>query len=114
MELPKRKSIRLKDYDYSQNGAYFVTIYTYNRECLFGDIVGDGVLDVPRVILSDYGVIVKNQIEEMVLMHIHLDISKYVIMPNHIHLIIIINEANGTSRTPSPIDGNLRKYIMNK
>ncbi len=38
MELPKRKSIRLKGYDYSRNGAYFVTICTHNCECLFGEI----------------------------------------------------------------------------
>ncbi len=40
MKLPKRKSIRLKEYDYSRNGAYFVTICSHNREYLFGEIVG--------------------------------------------------------------------------
>ena len=40
MELPKRKSTRLSGYDYSQNGAYFITICTQNRKCLFSNIVG--------------------------------------------------------------------------
>ena len=43
MELPKRKPTRLKGYDYSQNGAYFVTICTHNRKCILGNIVGQGL-----------------------------------------------------------------------
>ena len=50
MELPKRKQIRLPDYDYSSTGAYFVTICTYERRCILSSVtVGDGVLDVPNV-----------------------------------------------------------------
>ena len=50
MNLPKRKSNRLKGYDYSQNGVYFITVCTHNREMLLSEIiVGDGVLDVPIV-----------------------------------------------------------------
>ena len=47
-DLPVRKNIRLKDYDYSSNGAYFLTICVKNRHELLGKIVGDGVLDVPK------------------------------------------------------------------
>ena len=43
MNLPRRKSIRLKGYDYSQNGAYFITICAYNRKCILGEIVGNGL-----------------------------------------------------------------------
>ena len=44
MNLPKRKQLRLKDYDYSQNGMYFITICTHKHECLFGSIDGDPVV----------------------------------------------------------------------
>ena len=71
MDLPKRKPIRLKNYDYSQNGLYFVTICTKNRkEILWSTDVGDGVLDVPlccacdigKVHLSEYGKTIKKYI----------------------------------------------------
>jgi len=47
MTLPKRKPTRLKDYDYSNNGYYFITICKHNKECILGSIVGDGVYDIP-------------------------------------------------------------------
>ena len=53
MDLPKRKQIRLPEYDYSTPGAYFVTICTQDRRCVLSDVVvGDGVLDVPQVQLT--------------------------------------------------------------
>ncbi len=84
MELPKRKSIRLKDYDYSQNGAYFVTICTHNKECIFGEICGE------KVELNTYGLIVLNHIKILSGLYDDIKIDKYVIMPNHIHMIIVI------------------------
>ena len=102
MELPKRKSNRLKNYNYSQNGAYFITICTHNKECTLGKIVGGGVLDTPIMYLSNFGEIVKKQIDEINSIYTDLEISKYIIMPNHIHFIIFVNGLNGTSRTPSP------------
>jgi putative transposase len=55
-----RRSIRLKGYDYSQTGAYFITICTQNRECLFGDIVGANGIR-PEMILNEYGKIVQDE-----------------------------------------------------
>ena len=86
MELPKRKSIRLKDYDYSQNGAYFITICTHNRECLFSDIVGAtlcGRPNNPQILMEKWLLELENKFE-------NIKIDKYVVMPNHIHLIITI------------------------
>ena len=54
MDLPKRKSPRLKEYDYSTPGAYFITICTHNRECILGDIVGQGLAPA-EINLSQYG-----------------------------------------------------------
>ena len=50
--LSKRKPTRLKGYDYSMPGAYFVTVYTKNKKCRLGKIAGDGDFDVPKMNLS--------------------------------------------------------------
>ena len=99
MELPNRKPTRLNNYDYNSNGYYFVTICTNNKRKILCDIVGDGALDVPQIVLSKIGKIVEkyiissNNISE-------ITVDKYVIMPNHIHLILIV-ENNGTSKEDS-------------
>ncbi len=92
MELPKRKQARLNGYDYSQNGAYFITICTYNKECIFSRIVGDGTFDAPKVLLSNTGKIVERELLNIESHYNNIKINKYVIMPNHIHLIIQITE----------------------
>ncbi|MBQ7838100.1 MAG: transposase [Clostridia bacterium] len=90
MELPKRKQNRLKGYDYSQNGVYFLTVCIKDKECILGRIVGDGVLDVPQMILSDYGKIVENRIDEIQRTYENITIQNYVVMPNHVHLLILL------------------------
>ncbi len=106
MEKTRRKN-RLENYDYSRNGLYFITICTKDRIRYLSDVerVGDGVLDVPTVKLKDYGKITKSVIEEISNFYNHIEIKKFVIMPDHIHMIIFKfdeNEIIGTSRTPSP------------
>ena len=99
MELPQRKPTRLRNYDYSSDGYYFVTICTKGKQKILCDIVGGGAYDAPQIELSKYGDITEkyilstNNIPE-------LAVDKYVIMPNHVHLILVIK--NGTSRAPSP------------
>ena len=90
MNLPKRKPTRLKNYDYSQNGYYFITICTHNKECILGDIVG-AIHESPVVKLNKNGEIVNNYIQQLNA-RFGLVVDKYVIMPNHIHLIIEITE----------------------
>jgi len=81
-----RKSIRLKGYDYSQAGAYFITVCTYQRECLFGEIV-DGEMK-----LNNYGEIVYYTWNDL-LNHVPgIELGEFVVMPNHIHGIIIITD----------------------
>ena len=113
MELPKRKRTRLKGYDYSTPGAYFITICAKDRKELLSEIiVGDGVLDVPQNILSDYGKIADKYINQLNNFYNHLSVDKYVIMPNHIHFILSITDlSNGTSRTPSPTNSEIAKFI---
>ncbi len=106
MELKKRKQMRYESIDYSTSGAYFITICTNERRKILSAInsVGDGVLDVPQVELSAIGKIVDEQIAEINNIYKNVTIDQYVIMPDHVHLIIILNEGldSGMSRTPSP------------
>jgi putative transposase len=79
-----RKSIRLKDYDYSQSVAYFVTMCAYKKQCLFGDIING------KVELSEIGVIVEQYWKEISVHFQNVSLDYFVIMPNHIHGIINI------------------------
>lgn len=101
MELSKRKSTRLKEYDYSSTGAYFITICTKDRKPILSRIVGDGVLDIPKTVLSKYGETVDKRICLMDMYYDNIKIDHYVIMPNHIHILLSVYDS-GMSRTPSP------------
>lgn len=85
-----RRSIRLNGYDYTQNGNYFLTICTRNRECLFGD-VRDG-----KMYLSNYGGLVNECWQEIPIHFPQIVLHEYVIMPNHVHGIIEINNPQST------------------
>ena len=90
MDFPKRKPLRLSGYDYSRAGYYFITICTKDKQKLLCDIVGDDAHIVP----TKLGAIVDKYIKNI------KELDKYVIMPNHVHLIIKIE--NGTMRASSP------------
>jgi REP element-mobilizing transposase RayT len=81
-----RRSIRLKEYDYSQVGAYFITICTYNGECVLGDVVDRSVS------LSAVGKIAKVFFEEIPNHFEGVALDEFVVMPNHLHGIIIIQD----------------------
>ncbi|MBQ2699279.1 MAG: transposase, partial [Firmicutes bacterium] len=99
MELPKRKHIRLKDYDYSSDGAYFVTICTEKRRLLLSSVSENAV------VLSPAGQIAEQQLLALPQRYPHLQICKYVIMPNHIHIILQWeSEAAGASPRPTLSD----------
>ncbi len=83
---PIRQFIRLPDYDYTQPGAYFVTICTHERKPLLGD-VSDG-----NMLLNSIGEIVKSCWADIKEHFTNTELSAYVIMPNHLHGIIIIND----------------------
>ena len=93
-ETHHRRSIRLKDYNYSQVGAYFVTICTKDSECLFGDIVEK------ENKLNEYGQIVVDCWGWLSNQYSYVDLDEWIIMPNHLHGIVVINdECRGGSRT---------------
>ena len=105
-KFPQRKVNRLKDWDYSEKGCYFITICVKDRKCILSTIcVGCGVLDAPVVELTKYGHIVDEQIKTMNEIYKNINVQHYVIMPNHIHLLIRIRD-DGRSGTPAPTKGN--------
>jgi REP element-mobilizing transposase RayT len=85
-----RVSNRLKGYDYSLPGAYFVTLVTYERLCLFGE-VAEG-----EVRLNSIGNLVQAELHRLPIQFRHISIESHVIMPNHIHAIIMFNSVGAT------------------
>lgn len=90
MDLPERKKNRMSGYDYSLCGAYFVTICVKNKEQLLWRNA-ETIVRVEEIILTDYGRIVEKYINEINFCYSCVSVSKYVIMPDHIHLIVCIS-----------------------
>jgi REP element-mobilizing transposase RayT len=92
-----RKRIRLESWDYSNSGYYFVTVCTKNGDCLFGDIV-NGVMD-----LSEYGIIAESELVMIPTRYDNVDVDKYIVMPNHVHMIVGINgSVSGNKKADLP------------
>lgn len=90
---PKRKSPRLKGYDYSTQGAYFVTVCTYQRMHLFGEVVG-GVMQCNAA-----GEIAYGYWQQIIDHYEDVDLDGFVVMPNHIHGIVVLQGSTGTFKT---------------
>ena len=100
-ELKKRKTPRYQGFNYNCVGVYFLTICTQNRRCILSRIVGTGVLDCPQTELTKYGKIAEKYIRQLNEFYHHLSVEKYVIMPNHIHLLLWVKENNTTDNGQS-------------
>lgn len=87
-DIKPHKSIRLKGYDYSRVGAYFVTICTHNKECLFGSVMDE------NMVLNDFGRMVDVEWLKTIEIRKNIVLDRYVIMPNHFHGIVLITENN--------------------
>lgn len=96
MQFRERKQIRLQDYDYSQQGAYFVTVCVANRQALLCSIVGNDALVVPTPI----GEIVTECWNNIARLNKDVEIGAFCLMPNHIHGIVILHHyaAGGVDR----------------
>ena len=114
-----RKLNRLKNYDYSSNGLYFITICTRNRvqylsEIMYddpfdkvtGEYVGNAALGVPCVKFTEYGEIVNDNIKKINEIYRYVSVLNYVIMPDHVHLVLFVSdyeeEQCGTPRAAFP------------
>ena len=112
-ELPQRQATRLQNYDYGSCGAYFVTICTQSRKSILSAIVGEGS---PLPQLSPYGKIADEWIKKLPDKYPKMSVDCYVIMPNHIHLLISVNQDDGRGN-PSPTLNEVMgwlKYQMTK
>jgi len=98
--LPNRKHPRLDHYDYSTPGAYFITICIQNRRCLLSRIVGRGLAPA-EIRYTAYGQIAQEQLLLLEQRYPSLKIDQYVIMPNHIHVILLLEETAVDSQRPT-------------
>ena len=110
-----RKNTILKYYYYGRNGAYFITICTKDKKKILGDIVGATSGRPTQMVLSKYGQIVDNAILNI---HNHYEsifVDKYVIMPNHVHMIVYFNELGGPGNPPlQNIVRDLKSFTTHK
>jgi putative transposase len=116
-EFHHRRSIRLKGYDYSTAGAYFITICTHEREQLFGNILDR------TMVLNELGHIAQLDWQKLARHHSNLIVDRSVIMPNHLHGIILLNlsildgsglSANEDSKSISEIIGSFKTFSARK
>ena len=114
-EIPKRKQIRIKDYDYSAPGAYFVTICTKNRAQILWETVGADIIRPQDVSLSVVGKIVEQGVLQISNHYDHIAVDKFCIMPNHVHLILVIqNNEDGrmiSAPTVSTVVGSMKRWV---
>ena len=81
-----RRPIHLPGYDYARAGAYFVTMVTYGRECLFGEISSG------EMRLNEFGLLVENEWRRLEKRFGHVVVGDFIVMPNHVHGIVLITE----------------------
>ena len=94
--MESRKPNRLKDFDYTQNGAYFITICTKDRKQTLSRIAaGTSIAHPPKVQLTRLGELVEEAIREIPRRYEGISVDRFVIMPNHIHLILRIEKESG-------------------
>ena len=111
---PRRKNLRLRDFDYSQPGAYFVTLCTNNRICLLGNVVDD------QVLLSEEGRIAYDCLTDLPNHYAHVEMDEFVVMPNHVHGIIVITDPGmcvspnetGAGLKPAPTRGHTLSEVI--
>ena len=126
-DLPKRKDIRLKNYDYSSPGAYFVTICTENRKNYFWNesidpqkfnwrSVGANCVRPQNLPLSNIGKIVLDELEQWNQTYPAVSLHSYVIMPNHLHIMVVISADEyygGTDGKTIQRCGNKKDWCIN-
>ncbi len=115
-ELPKRKNLRLENYNYNGNGCYFITICTHNKAHLFGRYNVGAIHESPAkhkenrcIDLNLFGQIVENAIIKTPERYNEIEIVNYIVMPNHIHLLVSINNDIDSERAirESPLQRTL-------
>jgi putative transposase len=97
-DIHHRRSVRFKGYNYSQAGAYFITVCVHNRECIFGKIVNG------KMILNEFGDIVAGEWIKSAEIRDEIELDEWVVMPNHFHgIAIIVGVLQRTGRGDRPV-----------
>ena len=121
-KLAKRKNIRLKNYDYSESGAYFITICTKNEEILFWDgeldvqnfdwkVVGAHRVRPCNLPLSKFGMVVEEKLNQWDGAYEGVGLSSYVIMPNHLHImVVILPDSSGRTRCAPTVSHMVKMF----
>ncbi len=104
-EYANRKRLRLSGWNYSAPGLYFITVCTQERRCFLSDIDVGAIHESPAVVLSSAGEIVRQIIESLPERFPEICVEKYVIMPNHIHLLLKITAARALREAPLQEEG---------
>ena len=114
-ELPKRKPIRIENYDYSSPGAYFITVCSSNREEIFWNGVGADIIRPQDVPLSAAGKIAEQGILQMAQHYENVAVDKYCVMPDHVHFILRIESDIGgriiSAPTVSTVVGSMKRWV---
>ena len=100
----------MSEYDYNSIGAYFITICVKDKQKILSHIVGDGALDVPKVELTHIGKIVDKYIRSTNNIE-NVTVDKYVIMPNHIHILVSITADKRDVEAPSPTNKLIPRVV---
>ena len=104
MDRPKRKLQRLKNYDYSTPGVYFITICAHKKQKLFGNIISLGIANGAQMQYSAIGELTKKCLAEIEFHYNNVVIDNWIIMPNHVHLLVQIINPTGSAGSSSKYD----------
>jgi len=103
-KLTGRRSIRIRNFDYS-NGAYFVTLCTHNRTCLFGNVVSSNME------LNSIGKIVQHCWKNLPVLYPYVELGEWIVMPNHLHGILVLGPSDDISPSVSSKQKTLGSLI---
>jgi putative transposase len=109
--MPHRQGLRLKRYDYSQAGAYFVTICAHGKACLFGDVIGS------EVKVNELGRKVQAVWDDLPVHYPHVATDAFVVMPNHVHGVVVLRDVGAgfkPARTAEPARTALRRHGLSE
>ncbi len=115
-ELPKRKNLRIKQYDYATPGAYFITICTDHKKRLLWDNVGEAISLPPHKLpLSPIGKIVDCGIQQIHAHYPHISVDIYCIMPDHVHILLTIHADENGRQIAAPTSiaaiGQMKRWV---
>ena len=96
--FPKRKNTRLTEFDYNTDGAYFITVCTHDRKSTLARVVG-AIHESPETKLTEYGKILDEVINNIP-SHLSVTVDRYVIMPNHFHVMLIVHDTRAIRESP--------------